>query len=252
MKLKTHTQSPLAESAEVPNLKLKSSLPERMERKGVGRGNRHNWPSFLGIKFGGLTLASLEPAGMTTCLCVCGKKHFLRRASLMRGSTTSCGCLTRAYKQAARDRKGFVPTTRRPEYAVWAAMKQRCQNPKSQMHPLYGARGIEVCSSWQNSFKNFFSDMGERPSSKHSLDRVDNSKGYSPENCRWATAKQQSRNTRRTIYLSLGGVRKSASEWVEELRGPLGLTIPALRGRRVRKWTDTEILTTPNRKLLKA
>lgn len=87
-----------------------------------------------------------------------------------------------------------------PEYAVWRAMRQRCNNPYHRHFKSYGGRGIKVCDSW-NKFDNFLQDMGLRPSSPksakrsvYSIDRIDNNKGYYPSNCRWATTKEQSMN----------------------------------------------------------
>ena len=81
-----------------------------------------------------------------------------------------------------------------PEYNVWRTMKARCNNPNNRKYHRYGGRGIKVCSRWEESFENFISDMGERPSPKHSIDRKDNDKGYNPENCEWAVNKIQARN----------------------------------------------------------
>lgn len=80
-----------------------------------------------------------------------------------------------------------------PEYRTWAAMRQRCLNPRSSRYPTYGGRGITICERWSN-FTAFLADMGPRPSPDHSLDRIDNDKGYEPSNCRWATRSQQQRN----------------------------------------------------------
>jgi hypothetical protein len=80
------------------------------------------------------------------------------------------------------------------EHAIWRQMKQRCYNPRKSDYPQYGAKGIRICDRWLNSFENFYADMGPRPSMNHTVDRIDGTKDYSPENCRWATKAEQSRN----------------------------------------------------------
>lgn len=84
-----------------------------------------------------------------------------------------------------------------PEYRAWDAMKQRCTNPRARGYDGYGGRGIAVCDRWTYSFENFYADMGDRPTPEHSLDRIDNERGYEPDNCRWATRSEQQRNRTR-------------------------------------------------------
>jgi hypothetical protein len=82
------------------------------------------------------------------------------------------------------------------EYKIWSGMKKRCYNPNSKAYRFYGERGVQVCDRWLNSFENFLADMGRRPSKRHTIDRRDNSKGYEPGNCRWATWTEQHKNQR--------------------------------------------------------
>lgn len=88
-----------------------------------------------------------------------------------------------------------------PEYAVWSAMIQRCHNQNHKAYSSYGGRGIYVCESWRENFVNFLSDMGNRPTLKHTLERKDNNKGYSMDNCVWALQSQQSVNKRNNVWV---------------------------------------------------
>lgn len=102
-----------------------------------------------------------------------------------------------------------------PEYKAWAEMKQRCLNPRSSKYKHYGARGIGVCSEWLNDFSAFYEHVGQRPSTKHSLDRIDNDGSYVPGNVRWATQRQQVGNQTNTPMLTVDGETASISEWAE-------------------------------------
>jgi hypothetical protein len=206
-----------------------------------------------------LVLVELLPKRKVICQCDCGKKQEFWGNSLLSGSTRSCGCSTSLFLREA-SRRNFPSGNRhknaepdvRSLFSVWQAMKQRCANSTNKDYPNYGARGIQVCASWRNSFSKFLLDMGKRPSPQHSLDRIDNDLGYKPTNCRWATRRQQSLNKRNNRHLTLKGVTKTAIEWVEELRVSLGLRPELICYRRSLGWSDEKILTTPVRKKIKS
>lgn len=100
-------------------------------------------------------------------------------------------------------------------YKIWDSMLCRCKYPSQDNYKLYGGRGIKVCSRWLK-FIDFYEDMGDTYKEGLSLDRIDNEKGYFKENCRWVTAKEQARNTRRTKYFTIDGVTKNLSAWIED------------------------------------
>jgi len=126
-----------------------------------------------------------------------------------------------------------------PTYRVWQAMTTRCGNENSKCFHRYGGRGITVCDEWKK-FQNFFRDMGVRPAA-HVLDRIDNNKGYEPGNCRWVTQKQNCQNKSNNHFLCANGMRKTVSEWADEL----GCSIRTLFGRIRLGWTDERIVNEP-------
>lgn len=134
------------------------------------------------------------------CMCLCGSVKVVLNEHLLSGRSSSCGCLRRELMGAigrGRLRHGAAVHGREtPEFRVWMGMKQRCYAMKSPAWDRYGGRGIAVCARWLESFENFLSDMGRRPSPDLSLDRINNDGNYEPGNCRWATRKEQNANRR--------------------------------------------------------
>ena len=130
------------------------------------------------------------------CICSCGAKTIVMGGLLKIENTRSCGCL-------AIDINTTHGMTKTPEYSSWKSMKGRCLNKTDPTYYRYGAEGITICGRWLR-FENFYSDMGPRPSNT-SLDRIDTHGNYEPNNCRWATATEQSQN-RRTQRKSVSGV----------------------------------------------
>lgn len=171
-------------------------------------------------------------------LCDCGNTHRAALSELLNGGCRSCGC----FMVKSRVKHGGAKFGNRDSrYGIWAAMKQRCYNPKSNLFHRYGGRGITVCRRWIKSFKDFALDMGERPSGG-SIERVDNNKGYCKSNCVWATGATQQRNTGRNKFVTYKGERRCIGEWASIL----GFNYETLRGRIVnRGWSIDDAFTAP-------
>ena len=144
---------------------------------------------------------------MWLCKCLCGKELYVRSSTMKSGVSKSCGCLQKEKASFARKTHGMKNT---PEWKTWSSMKSRCKST-SKDAKRYFNRGIKVCNRWE-SFENFYSDMGNKPKGM-SIERVNNDKGYEPENCIWADRFTQSRNTRKNKFIDFDGVVKTQSEW---------------------------------------
>lgn len=131
-----------------------------------------------------------------------------------------------------------------PFYKIWVGMKSRCNNPNDRAYQWYGARGISVCPRWAESFHAFAEDMGPRPSSKHSIERIDNNGNYCPENCKWATQTEQCRNTRANVKISFGDQTKTQVEWTEILNASESTICQRLK----HGWSAEKSVSTPLRK----
>jgi hypothetical protein len=171
------------------------------------------------------------------CACDCGGKIVLRGNTLKRGVTRSCGCLNMeritVHGHHARGRRTKV-------YRVWDAMIQRCSNSRHKYYPYYGGRGISVCERWLK-FASFLIDMGP-PDAGMTLDRIDNAKGYSPENCRWVSRLVQQNNLRSNVRVQFQGENLTLAE----LSRKVGMPYQKVRARiSIYGWTVDKAVSLP-------
>jgi len=191
-----------------------------------------------GLRYGRLVVISRvenSVAGRVkwNCLCDCGNSK-IAIASDLGSKIQSCGCLQKESRKTSRLKHGM---TNSGEYHAWVGMKQRCYNKNSHAYHNYGGRGIKVCDRWLNSFENFIADMGNRPSPKHSIDRMDNDGNYEHGNCRWSTMKEQMNNVRYNRLFTIDGMTKTASELADHF----GLKLSVVHNRIARDWPVEDI-----------
>ena len=194
-------------------------------------------PLFPGQKFGRLTVVSLHhiykyisPKGEKwnkyyyLCKCDCGKEVVIEKSSLKtKRGPKSCGCLR---LEKALDANIIHGKTYTPLYYIWTAMKARCYNKNNKSYKNYGGRGISMCEKWKNDFMSFYDwSISNGYKEKLSIDRINNNGNYDPYNCRWATRKEQQRNTRKNHIIEYNGEKHCISEWAEKF----GININTLR-----------------------
>jgi hypothetical protein len=173
-----------------------------------------------GNKYGRWTVVTpWEPAikngvscAMTLCVCECGTFKIVHRYTLRNGTSVSCGCAA-GFKKGECDGNATHKMSGTKTHVIWKGMRQRCNNPRNLAYRNYGAKGITVCKEW-DSFEQFYADMGECPDGL-SLDRIDSTKNYCKENCRWADDFTQAQNTTKRKDNTLGrtGIKYGKSGW---------------------------------------
>lgn len=208
----------------------------------MGPGKAHRLVDLTGRRFGRLVVVgrgenSSSGGPRWACRCDCGGSSLSGASALKAGMTQSCGCLRRERLEAVYARNSAEGTghglSKRPEYSIWAAMLNRCRNPRVRGYANYGGRGIKVCDRWASSFPAFFEDMGPRPGRGYEIDRKVNDGGYEPGNCRWATKLEQAINRRTNRRVEWNGETLTMREWSSRL----GIPSATLRRRIDRGWT---------------
>lgn len=198
------------------------NCPSSLER-GAGMGSKFYAP---GVRFGLLTvvenLATRNGKGMLRCRCDCGNLWEGRVDAIKARKNASCGC--QRSLPPRRDKHGM---SRTKLYGVWRGMHSRCGSPKDANYSRYGQRGISVCQEWNDATEFLSWALKNGYAEGLQLDRIDNEKGYSPENCRFVTRKENCRNTRRNRYITIGSETKTLTDWAERT----GTSLSTLRYR---------------------
>lgn len=216
----------------------------------VYRAREANSKNLIGKKFGRLVVVGKADdyknekysKSCWICKCICGKETIVRGNSLISGKTKSCGCLKSEANSIVHRKHGMSETRLNN---ILYGMKQRCYNRNSQRYSDYGGRGITVCPEWlgEHGLENFAKWALENGYADNlSIDRIDNDKGYSPDNCKWSTSKEQANNKRDTKKYKYNGEFHTLSEWADII----GLNYHMLKARvRNYGYTIKEAIETP-------
>lgn len=154
-------------------------------------------------------------SAMWSCICDCGTESIVFGFALRNGSSTSCGCSVSERNRAYKAKQNIAGQSRHRLYNTWGHMRDRCLNPSSDSWHNYGGRGIKICPEWESplAFIEWAQSAGYRPGL--TLDRIDNDLGYSSDNCRWATAKEQHENKRTNLLIKIDGEVKCFKSWAD-------------------------------------
>lgn len=201
----------------------------------------------LGKRFGRWKVLNFEFKGRYPawrCICDCGTAKLVDQRTLVNGDSKSCGCY-RDYQRKFRIKHGYARKNNvHPLYGRWLQMISRCEDKNDPSYKYYGHKGIKVCDRWK-IFDNFIKDMGDPPTKKHSIERLNYLDGYNPKNCVWATKLEQGRNTSGCTYYTCRGVTKCVNDWADTI----GMHPETLRGRlNIHKWDIEKALYTPVRR----
>jgi ribosomal protein S27E len=200
-------------------------------------------------KFGKLTVLYRDPNSPRKytkwiCKCDCGNTTSVYSHALRQGKTKSCGCMSSKKNTSSRtNRSNLHGKSKSKLYHVYYSILDRCNNPNNKAYKHYGARGITICDEWEKSFENFYKwAISNGYQEGLTLERIDNNKGYSPENCKWIPKSEQVKNRRTTLYATINGETKTLKEWAEIS----GIKYSTLHYRKTKyNWPDERLLEQP-------
>lgn len=200
-----------------------------------------------GVRVGRLVVESYaytrDKKAYWNCVCDCGNKCVVGAKNLRKGIARSCGCLKKESMRKVASKHGLSSTRL---YHIWTGMKGRCYNPNNPRYNSYGGRGILIHEEWLNNFESFYNwAISNGYAENLTLDRIDNNRGYSPDNCRWANQKQQCNNKSNNHLLTYNGKTQNITQWAEEL----GIGRRTLTDRLTYSWTLEEVFTKPLKKV---
>jgi hypothetical protein len=206
-----------------------------------------------GKRFGRLVVVKMLPSivqgkvrrAKCLCQCDCGQTKEVLSTQLKTGHVSSCGCLQKQSRILSNTKHGLTDSRL---YSIWESMKTRCTNPKHKLYSRYGGRGINIDKEWNHSFESFYNwSINNGYSENLTLDRIDNNLGYVPNNCRWATRTEQSRNTCNNIFITYNEETFCATDWSRRLGGTNGLVSNRIK----RGWSKEKAVSIPSRSVLK-
>ena len=204
---------------------------------------------YIGKKYGRWTVLNFSHRAsgkrqMYICRCECGTIRPVSLAAIKHGHTISCGCLQREVAKKLGTKHGDI---HKRLYKIWQNMRSRCQYPSARYYYMYGGAGITVCPEWENyeTFRHWALTNGY--DDNLSIDRIDGTKNYTPDNCRWVTMKQQQRNKRTNHKITLGNKTQSVTEWCEDLNISRSMVFKRLK----LGWSEEKALLTPSTKQVK-
>lgn len=187
-----------------------------------------NIKDLTGQKFGRLTVIGIKPTETRKtywiCQCDCGNIKTVRSDSLQNGAIKSCGCLKKEQDNInlmqSEARQKFLASGHKVGgtrlYEIWQSMKSRCYNPNNTRYHRYGGRGITVCNEWVDNFETFYEwAVANNYSDDLTIDRINTDGNYEPNNCRWATRKEQANNRNSNIKITIGNSTRTLQEWCE-------------------------------------